>query len=231
MGVGEAAGEAEVGELDLAVGGDEAVVGLDVAVEHVVLVAEPDGAGEHAHPGLDVGGAVADAVRVADEALEVAEGEELEHEVEVLVLGGEDVEEGDDVGVRELLEVLELTHRVGRHALGVLLLHLDLLDGHVDRRPGAELAEEDIGVRSLAELLAYRNRTSGSASSTYPNSGDMYTVARPRGFIMFTFDVQALNLFVGLLGEIKRGWYRCGDGGGGRAGGGLRCAGGIRRLA
>lgn len=154
VGVGEAAGEAKVCELDVAVGGDEKVVGLDVAVEHEVLVAEPDGAREHAHPGLDVGGAVAHAVRVADEHLEVAEGQVLEDEVEVLVLGGEDAEEGDDVGVAQLLEVLELADRVGRHALGVLLLHLDLLDGHERRRPGPQVAQEDDGVGSLAELLA-----------------------------------------------------------------------------
>lgn len=127
--VGEAAGETEIGQLDLAVGGDEQVVGLDVAVEDEALVAEPDGAGQHAHPGLDVGGTVADIVRVADEHLEVAEGEELEHQVEVLVLGGEDGEQGDDVGVGELLQVLELAHGVGGHAFCVFLLDFDLFNG------------------------------------------------------------------------------------------------------
>ena len=128
VGVGEAAGETEIGKLDLAVGGDEQVVGLDIAVEDEALVAEPDGPGQHAHPGLDVGGAVADDVGVSDEHLEVAEGEELEHEVEVLVLGGEDGEERDDVGVLQLLEVLQFADGVRGHTLGVLLLDLDLLD-------------------------------------------------------------------------------------------------------
>ncbi|KAI9158770.1 Aspartate kinase FUB3 [Paramyrothecium foliicola] len=158
VGVGEAAGQTEIGELDLAVRGDEQVVGLDIAVQDETLVAEPDGAGEHAHPGLDVGGAVADVVGVADEHLEVAEGQVLEHEVEVLVLGGEDAEQGDDVGVAQLLEVLELAHGVGRHALGVLLLNLDLLDGDERRRLGAQVAEEDDGVGTLTELLACTRR-------------------------------------------------------------------------
>lgn len=147
--VGEAARQAKVGELDVAVGGDEQVVGLDVAVQDEVLVAEPHGAGEHAHPGLDVGGAVAHAVRVADEHFQVAERQVLEHQVEVLVLGGEDGQEGDDVGVVELLEVFELAHGVGRHALGVFFLDLDLFDGDERRGLGAEVAEEDDGIGTL----------------------------------------------------------------------------------
>ncbi|EGY17724.1 F-box protein pof6 [Verticillium dahliae VdLs.17] len=153
-GIGEGAGETEIGELDVAVGGDEQVVGLDVAVQDKVLVAEPDGAAEHAHPGLDVGGAVAHIVRVLDEHLEVAEGQVLEHEVEVLVLGGKDGEQRDDVGVLELLEMLELADGVGGHALAVFLLDLDLLDGHEGGGVGSQAAEEDDGIGTLAELLA-----------------------------------------------------------------------------
>lgn len=154
MGVGEAPRETEIGKLDLAVGGDEQVVGLDIAVQDEVLVAEPHGAGEHAHPGLDVCGAVADVVGVADEHFEVAEREVLEHQVEVLVLGGEDGEERDDVWVLQLLQVLEFAHRVGGHALCVFLLHLDLLDGDARGWVGAEVAEEDDGVGTFTELLA-----------------------------------------------------------------------------
>lgn len=126
--IGEGAGETEIGELDLAIGGDQQVVGLDVAVQDEVLVAEPDGAREHAHPGLDVGGAVAHALDVADQHLEVAEREVLEHEVEVLVARREDRVQGDDVGVGELLQVLELAHGVGREPFGVFLLDLDFFD-------------------------------------------------------------------------------------------------------
>lgn len=86
MGVGEASRKTEIGKLDFAVGGDEQVVGLDIAMQDKVLVAEPHGAGEHAHPGFDVGGTVAHVVGVADEHFEIAEGQVLEHQVEVLVL-------------------------------------------------------------------------------------------------------------------------------------------------
>lgn len=154
MGVGEAPRKTEIGKLDLAVGGDEQVVGLDIAVQDKVLVAEPHCASEHAHPGLDVCGAVADVVGVADEHFEVAEREVLEHQIEVLVLGGEDGEQRDDVWMLQLLQVLEFAHRVGRHALCVFLLHLDLLDGDARRRVGAEVAEEDDGVGTFTELLA-----------------------------------------------------------------------------
>ena len=89
-GIGKAPGEPEIGQLDLAVRRDQQVVGLDVAVQHEVGVAEPDGPTQHAHPGLDVREAVRDVRRVLDELLEVAEGKVFEHEVEVLVLGAED---------------------------------------------------------------------------------------------------------------------------------------------
>lgn len=92
-------------------------------------MAEPHGAGEHSHPGFDVGGTVADIIGVADEHFEIAEGQVLEHQVEVLVLGGEDGEQRDDVWVLELLQVLQLADGVGGHSLCVFLLDLDLLDG------------------------------------------------------------------------------------------------------
>ena len=88
--VRKGAGEPEVGQLDGPVAGDEQVVRLDVAVQDVVGVAEPYRACEHGHPCFYVRGPVAHAVRVADEHLEIAEREEFEHEVEVLVLGGVD---------------------------------------------------------------------------------------------------------------------------------------------
>lgn len=117
-------------------------------------MAEPHGAGEHAHPGFDVGGTVADIVGVADEHFEIAEGEVFEHQVEVLVFGGEDGEERDDVWVLEFLEVLQFADRVGGHALCVFLLDLDLLDGDAGCGAGAEVTEEDDGVGTFTELLA-----------------------------------------------------------------------------
>lgn len=152
--VREGSCETEIAQLHLAVGGDQQVVGLDVAVQHEVLVAEPDGAGQHAHPGFDVRCSVAHALRVFDEHLEVPEREEFEDQIEVLVLGREDREQGDDVGVRELLEVLELADGVGGHALGVFLLDLDLLDGHELVGIGAQVAQVDVGVGPFSEFAA-----------------------------------------------------------------------------
>ena len=100
--VGEGAGEAEVGEFDLPVGGDEEVVGFDVAVEDGVGVDVEDRAEEHAHPGFDVGRAVGDG-GIFDEFFQIAVREVFDDHVDVLVFGGEDVEEGDDGWVGDFL--------------------------------------------------------------------------------------------------------------------------------
>lgn len=152
--VGKGAGETEIGQFDLAVGGDEQVVGLDIAVQDVVLVAEPDGATEHAHPGFDVGRAVADAFIVADKHFQVAEGQVLEDQADVLVLGREDGQEGDDIGVGEFLEVFEFADGIGREPLGIFLLLLDFLDGDELGGVGAGVAQIDDGVGTFTELLA-----------------------------------------------------------------------------
>lgn len=54
----------------------------------------------------------------------------------------------------EFLEMLQFTNRVGSHALCVLLLDLDLLDGDERRRLRAQMAQEDDGVGTLSEFLA-----------------------------------------------------------------------------
>ncbi|PMB67938.1 hypothetical protein BM221_006113 [Beauveria bassiana] len=158
--VGEAARKAEIGKLDLAVGGNEQIVGLDVAVQHKGLVAEPHGAGQHAHPGLDVGGAVAHVVGVADQHLQVAEGQELEHQVEILVLGREDGQERDDVGV------FELAHGVGSHALGVFFLYFNLFDGDLLRGVRSQMAEKHNG-SNLSETLPKIRQKVDSIPLTY----------------------------------------------------------------
>ena len=140
LGVGEGAGEAEVGEFDFAFGGDEEVVGFDVAVEDGVGVDVEDGAEEHAHPGFDVGGTVGDG-GVFYEFFEVAVWEVLDDHVDVLVFGGEDVEEGDDGGVRDLLQVLDLADGVDVEAFALLGgLDFEFLDGDEDGRVGADVA-------------------------------------------------------------------------------------------
>lgn len=86
MGIREAPCETEISKLDLAVGGNQQVVWLDIAMQHKVLMAEPHGPRQHAHPRLDVCGTVRDTIGVADEHLQVAEGQIFEDEIEVLVL-------------------------------------------------------------------------------------------------------------------------------------------------
>ncbi|KAI6766205.1 hypothetical protein HG530_007275 [Fusarium avenaceum] len=84
--IGEAARKTKISKLDLAVIGDQQVVRLDITMENKVLVTEPNGAGEHAHPCLDVCGTVTNGLGVANEHLKITAGQILEDEVEVLVL-------------------------------------------------------------------------------------------------------------------------------------------------
>ena len=140
LGFGEGAGEAEVGEFDFAFGGDEEVVGFDVAVEDGVGVDVEYCAEEHAHPGFDVGGAVGDG-GVFDEFFQVAVREVLDDHVDVLVFGGEDVEEGDDGGVGDLLQVFDLADGVDVEAFALLGgLDFEFLDGDEDGWVGADVA-------------------------------------------------------------------------------------------
>lgn len=154
-GVGEGASEAKIGELDFAVGGDEKIVRLDVAVQDEVEVAEPDSSGEHPHPGFDVRRAVADFVGIADEHLEVPEGEVLEDEVEVLVFGGEDGEEADDVLVVEFLEVLQFADGVGGEAVAEFFLHFDFLNRYQNRLVVSGMAQVDIRISTFSKFLAF----------------------------------------------------------------------------
>lgn len=124
----EGAGEAEIGELDGAVGGDEQVVAFYVAVQDGVCVAEPDGSGEHAGPGFYVAGAVGDGLGFP-ESFEVAEGEVLEDERDVLVLCGEDGVEFYYVGVREFLEEFYFADGVHGYAVFVVGVYFYLFDG------------------------------------------------------------------------------------------------------
>jgi len=97
----EGAGEAEVGEFELAFVVDEEVLGFEVAVEDAVFMAEGDALEELVHEGFD-GYIVELAARATavHEFLEVfVHVFEDEHE---LVFGVDDVVEGDDVFVLEL---------------------------------------------------------------------------------------------------------------------------------
>lgn len=154
IGIGEGAGKTEISQFDLAVGGNEQVVGLDIAVQNVILVAEPDGPHQHAHPCLDVGRSVTDALLVADKHFQVAKGEVLQDEADVLILCREDREQGDDVGVGQLAEMFQFTNGVGCKPLGILFLLLDFLDGDELGGVGADVAEVDDSISTFTELLA-----------------------------------------------------------------------------
>lgn len=151
--VSKATGETEIGELDGAVGGNEGVAALDVAVQDVVLVAEPDALAQHVGPGLDVGGAVGNGL-VVPQLLEVAAREVLEHERQVLLLGGEDGVQLDDVGVGELGEELDLADGVEGDAVGEVGVELHGLDGHDGGRVVAVVGGGDDGVGALSEFGA-----------------------------------------------------------------------------
>lgn len=97
---------------------------------------------------------------VANEHLKVAEREVFEHEADILVFCGKDGEEGDDVGMGELLQVLQLAHGVWRQSFGVFFLLLDLLDGDELGGVGAGVAQVDNGVGTFTELLACMRPTS-----------------------------------------------------------------------
>jgi len=128
MRISEASRKTKISKLDFAVLSDQQVVWLDITMENKVLVTEPDSAGQHAHPGFDVCSTVTDGFGIADEHFQVASGQVLENEVEVLVFGGEDGEERDDVWMRELLKMLQFADGVGGHAFVIFFLDLDLLD-------------------------------------------------------------------------------------------------------
>jgi hypothetical protein len=89
--VGKATSQTKIGKLDLAIGGYQQVVWLDIAMQDKVLVAEPDGAGQHGHPGFDIAGAVVDC-GVLNQFHKITLGQLFKDKVQVLVLGREDGE-------------------------------------------------------------------------------------------------------------------------------------------
>lgn len=143
------AGEAKVGELELAARVDEQVLGLEVAVQDAVVVAEGDAAHQLVHEGLDGGGvegaSIAARVHVALQVLV----HELEDEHE-LVLGVNDVVQQDNVLVAQLLHERDLAD--GRRGRALLRVEVDLLEGDQLARL-AVAALEDGGIGALAQLL------------------------------------------------------------------------------
>ncbi len=134
-GVGPGAGDAEVGDLGLAVGGDQDVRRLDVAVDDPAVVGRGERVGDL---GDQAGGGVrGERTLLLDDLREVAALDVL-HDEPVLVAVDREVEDGHDVGVVE-------GRRVTRLALGAL----EVGRGPTGREPDAlegHLAAEDLVV-------------------------------------------------------------------------------------
>lgn len=136
-------------------------------------MAEPDGTREHSHPGLNIGSTVTDAIDVADELFEIAEREVFEDEVEVLIAGREDGQQGDNVWMLKFLKELEFANGVRWHALGIFFLNLDLLDGNELGGVATDMAKEHKGVGTLSELLACQK---SSQTLCVSQTGDTFSI-------------------------------------------------------
>ena len=97
--VADGAGDAEVGHLDAAVGGDEHVAGLDVAVHDAVAVGEAEGGGD---VGGDLRGAVGMHPAVVPQDLGQGVTLHVLHDDEVRAVGLAPVEHRHDVGVLQV---------------------------------------------------------------------------------------------------------------------------------
>ena len=184
-GVGDVAGDAEVGELDLAVVGDQDVARLDVAVGDPGAVrraqcrrgGEPDdgGLGGRQHALL------------GDQRREVARRHHLQHDHR-LAAGVDDVVDRDHVGVRQAAERARLAqhplaHRHGL-ALGHARRHLELLDRdaaaqhlvvagpHGAHRAAAQLDGQPVAPADQALLVVHRMHPAIVASHTVRGAVD-----------------------------------------------------------
>ena len=140
-------GQTEVGQLELPRTGDEEVLRLDVSVEDPAGVTEGEAAQELKHEELDV--PLGEAARVVLQVLGQVRPQVLEHQGQA-GLGVDDVVEGHDVGVLQVLQQTRLPD--GREGGPLLLLQPDLLQRHHLVGQVAEASEHG-GVAALAQLL------------------------------------------------------------------------------
>ncbi len=147
QGDAERAGQAEVGELEVALAVDQQVLGLEIAVQDAMAVAVAHARAQLAHELLDhtlaepqsvqlsasaLGQRLAPAALADGQGLHVlleVEVEELEDEVQLVAVGMDNVEQAHNGRVAHLFEQGDLADGGGRHAL-VLGLEADLLQGH-----------------------------------------------------------------------------------------------------
>ena len=144
---GELGGVAKVGELDGAVGAEEDVVRLDVAVDAVEAVDVRERAERVADDVRDVALAQTHDVKGLEDVGETAATHVLHDDPHLLVGRHEAVDVVDDVGVVARLHDADL----GREQLGVVAVHLH--DLHGDDAPVAlVLRHEHLARRALADL-------------------------------------------------------------------------------
>ena len=104
---------------------------------------------EHAHPRLDITCTVADRF-VSNQLFEVAIREVLDDHVDVLVLGGEHVEQGDNARMRDLLKVLDLTDRVDIQPFSLLRrINFEFLDRNKFGWIGSQMSLVDDGISAF----------------------------------------------------------------------------------
>ena len=131
MGVGaegdtKGSGETEVGELEVAFLVDEQVLGLQVAVEHAVLVAEGNALQQLVHEGFDNLWLQSSALAVCVHVLLEVAVHELEHQHK-FVLGVDHIVQRDDVLVFKLLHQGNLSD--SRRGRAFLRVEMNLFQG------------------------------------------------------------------------------------------------------
>src|SRR5277367_5879004 len=118
-----------------------------------VLVAEPDSSAQHSHPCLDVSSAIPNALHIPNKHLEVSQWQKLQYKIEILVSGGKDALQRNDIGMLKFLEMLEFPNGIRSHAFFILLLNFDLLDGNQGLGIIPKVTKIDIGIGTFTELL------------------------------------------------------------------------------
>ena len=122
-------------------------------MEHVVIVAPPYAPKGHQHPALHVCEGVHDP-SVFDDHLEIAV-KELEHKIEILVFGGEDIEKEDDVWVVQFLQVFDFADGIHAETRGEDGLGFDFFNGDARGRVGFGVSEVDDGIGTFSDFLIW----------------------------------------------------------------------------